>query len=95
MDILKMIQHLLDERKRIDATIARLEALNLPGTSGSTSASVSGKRRGRKNMSLTEREEVSRRMRNYWETRRREAAERKVEKKVEEKAAGHAAGSGE
>jgi hypothetical protein len=66
MDVLKMIQDLLDERDRIDATIAKLEALRGPG-----GAAPRGSRRGRKAMSLSEREEVSRRMRNYWDQRRR------------------------
>ena len=81
-----MIHHLLDERKRIDATIARLEALHQPVATGNSSLE-SKSRRGRKNMSLTEREEVSRRMRNYWESRRREAAGKKE--------AAKAAGAGE
>ena len=83
-----MIQHLLDERKRIDATIARLEALNLPSAGGSSMSAAGGKRRGRKNMSMTEREEVSRRMRNYWESKRRETAERKTAEKAAAQAAG-------
>jgi len=61
-----MIQGLLDERNRIDATIAKLEALQ---TQGKPAAPTS--RRGRKAMSMSEREEVSRRMRNYWDQRRR------------------------
>lgn len=61
-----MIQDLLDERNRIDATIAKLEALREQGK-----PAPSASRRGRKAMSLTEREEVSRRMRNYWDQRRR------------------------
>jgi len=64
MDVIKMIQELLEERARIDATISRLEDLqNLsepPRRSG----------RGRKGMTAAEREEVSRRMRTYWEKRR-------------------------
>lgn len=101
-----MIQELLDERTRIDTTIAKLEALNVPGTRSAPVAGAS--RRGRKNMSMTEREEVSRRMRTYWEAKRRQTEAAKaglvpVEPgsgeaepgTVPEKAAAHAAGSKE
>ena len=103
-----MIQELLDERTRIDTTIARLEALKVPGTRSAPVAGVS--RRGRKNMSMTEREEVSRRMRTYWETKRRQVEAAKAglvpvepapgeagshPDTIAEKSAAHAAGSKE
>ena len=63
-----MIQDLLDERNRIDSSIAKLEALREQRTAAPATAG----KRGRKAMSALEREEVSRRMRNYWDRRRHE-----------------------
>lgn len=88
MDVLKMIQDLLDERNRIDATIAKLEALR-----EQRAATPAASRRGRKAMSPTEREEVSRRMRNYWD-QRRAALVPVVETEDEEKHAAKAAKAG-
>jgi hypothetical protein len=72
MDLLKVIQELYDERKRLDGAIAALESVLenkavLPEPKGS-------KRRGRKSMSHEERQKVSERMRKYWAARRRKAA---------------------
>ncbi len=72
MDLLKVIQELYDERKRLDGAIAALESVletkaALPDTKGT-------KRRGRKSMSHDERQKVSERMRKYWAARRRKAA---------------------
>jgi hypothetical protein len=71
MDIVKMLRELHDEKKRLDAVIANLEA-----HSGAKSAKPARKlRRGRKSMSRAERLEVSRRMTQYWENRRAQAAQ--------------------
>jgi hypothetical protein len=64
MDVLKTLHELYEEKRRLDAIIASLEA-NL-----NTQAARSAKRRGRKSMSPQERLKVSRRMKRYWENRR-------------------------
>ncbi len=67
MDIVKALRELYNEKKRLDATIASLEARVKASGSGAKS---SKRRRGRKNMSAAERLEVSKRMTLYWEARR-------------------------
>jgi hypothetical protein len=67
MDIVKALRELYNEKKRLDAAIASLEA-RIRGT-GSGRKPAKG-RRGRKSMSAAERLEVSRRMTLYWEGRR-------------------------
>lgn len=64
MDIQKALNELYEEKKRLDWTIATLEARlkNSPTSARS--------RRGRKNMGGDERLEVSRRMSAYWADRR-------------------------
>jgi hypothetical protein len=72
MDLLKAIQELHKERKRLDGAIAALErALNDKGVDPEGKAP---QRRGRKSMSLDERQKVSERMRKYWVARRKKAA---------------------
>ena len=63
MDIYKAIHELMQEKKRLDAVIASLEAR---ANGGSRERS----RRGRKSMSTEERAAVSRRMAAYWAARR-------------------------
>ena len=67
MDVFKAIRELHEERVRLDAAIAALEArlhyVNNPER-------VPRARRGRRSMSSREREEVSRRMSSYWAARR-------------------------
>ena len=64
MDVTKTLRELYEEKRRLDAVIASLEAnLNAQGAQ-------SAKRRGRKGMSPQERLKVSRRMTRYWENRR-------------------------
>ncbi len=68
MDLYKTIRMLHEERDRLDKLIASLEELKL-------SKGVAGRqklpgRRGRKSMSMTERQEISVRMKKYWEARR-------------------------
>ena len=67
MDVNKALRELHEEKRRLDETIAVLEA-RLKTASGA------GKpRRGRKRMSAEERREVSRRMMKYWEARKASA----------------------
>ena len=65
MDVNKALRELHEEKRRLDITIAALEARLGNGSRG---------RRGRKSMSAAERLEVSRRMSKYWEARRASAA---------------------
>ncbi|MBL8295900.1 MAG: hypothetical protein JNN08_28915 [Bryobacterales bacterium] len=67
MELNKYIRQLIEEKERLDAVIATLERLL------SENAELAPKsRRGRKHMSPAERREVSRRMKEYWESRRKE-----------------------
>lgn len=61
MDVNKTLRELYEEKRRLDATIAVLEAQLGVRTNA---------RRGRKSMSPEERLEVSKRMAKYWEARR-------------------------
>lgn len=63
MDVNKALRELHEEKRRLDLTIAALEARLGNGTRAH-------RRRGRKSMSVEERQEVSRRMSKYWEARR-------------------------
>jgi hypothetical protein len=69
MDLYKAIQDLYAEKEKLERVIASLEELQR------TAASLPllpkpAKRRGRKSMSASERQEVSDRMRKYWAGRR-------------------------
>jgi len=69
MDLYKAIQDLYTEKEKLERVIASLEELQRSaGTL--TPVPESSKRRGRKSMSPEERQEVSERMRKYWENRR-------------------------
>jgi hypothetical protein len=68
VDLYKTIRELLEERKRLDAIIARLEKMQ--AVESVKTQERPGKRRGRKNMGDEERRQVSERMRRYWEARR-------------------------
>jgi hypothetical protein len=68
MDIVKALRELYNEKKRLDASIASLEARIKASRAGSTAKPA--KRRGRKSMSAAERLEVSKRMTLYWNARR-------------------------
>ena len=72
MDLLKTIQELYEERKRLDGAIAALESV-LEADADSPNGHPSS-RRGRKSMGSEERLEVSERMRKYWAARRKKAA---------------------
>ncbi len=69
MDIVKALRELYNEKKRLDVTIAALEA-RVKAASRGPAAKASKQRRGRKSMSAAERLEVSKRMTSYWEARR-------------------------
>ncbi len=70
MDLYKAIQDLYSEKEKLEKVIASLEELQR--TAGSAEdVSKAIKRRGRKSMSAMERQEVSERMKKYWEGRRR------------------------
>jgi 4'-phosphopantetheinyl transferase EntD len=65
MDVNKALRELYDEKRRIDAAIATLEAKARSG-----SHRLANSRRGRKSMSAEERTAVSKRMAKYWAGRR-------------------------
>ena len=71
MNINKAIRELYEEKKRLDRVIASLEEMQrtavVPGVAPPP------KRRGRKFMDPQARQEVSERMKRYWETRRKQA----------------------
>ena len=68
MDVFHAIRELTEERDRLDALIAVLEAhLEMEGDANSGPAKS---RRGRKAMNAAERLKVSERMRRYWAARR-------------------------
>jgi hypothetical protein len=63
MDLLKVIEELRSEKKRLDRAIASVETLQEDGDVPVR------KRRGRKSMSPEERREVSTRMKRFWANR--------------------------
>jgi hypothetical protein len=74
MDLDKAIQDLYAEKAKLERVIASLEELQrsagfVPGLPKPP------KRRGRKSMDSSERQEVSERMRKYWAARRQEKNE--------------------
>jgi hypothetical protein len=74
MDISKAIEYLYEEKKRLERAIASLEELRRTGGQLPDEPRPPG-RRGRKSMDLAEREEVSRRMKKYWASRRGDGVE--------------------
>ena len=72
--ISKAIEYLYEEKKRLERAIASLEELRRTGGQLPDEPRPPG-RRGRKSMDLAEREEVSRRMKKYWASRRGDAVE--------------------
>jgi hypothetical protein len=71
MDLNKAIQDLYAEKEKLERVIASLEELQR--TAGSVPVLPKPlKRRGRKSMAASERQEVSERMRKYWATRRKD-----------------------
>ena len=70
MDLYKAIQDLYAEKEKLERVIASLEELQRAAGSAPELPKPPAKRRGRKSMSSTERQEVSERMRKYWASRR-------------------------
>ena len=71
MDLYKAIQDLYAEKEKLERVIASLEELQR--TAGSVPVLPKpAKRRGRKSMDSSERQEVSERMRKYWAARRQQ-----------------------
>jgi hypothetical protein len=69
MNLYSAIQQLYEERERLERVIASLEELQR--TAGlAPNPPPAPKRRGRKSMAAAERQEVSERMKKYWESRR-------------------------
>ncbi len=69
MDLNKIIRELQDERKKLDQIVASLEQLKV--NSGKTPQPEA--RRGRRSMDSDARQEVSKRMKRYWASRREDA----------------------
>jgi hypothetical protein len=69
MDLTTTIAELHREKERLVRVIAALEELQSGGT-------IARPRRGRTSMSAKERQEVSARMKRYWQTRRAATAGR-------------------
>jgi hypothetical protein len=69
MNINKAIRDLYEEKKRLDRVIASLEEMQR--NAAAQPATAPEKKRGRKSMNAQARQEVSERMKRYWEARRR------------------------
>ncbi|MGA3094980.1 MAG: hypothetical protein ABSF25_00880 [Bryobacteraceae bacterium] len=70
MDLYKAIQQLYEEKERLERVIASLEELQRTASDAPV-LPLASKRRGRKSMTAVERQEVSERMKRYWESRRK------------------------
>lgn len=70
MNINKTIRELIDEKKRLDRVIGTLEEMQRTGRVELVPPPL--KRRGRKSMDQHARQEVSERMKRYWESRRKQ-----------------------
>jgi hypothetical protein len=71
LDLIKIIHDLRQERSKLEAIIASLEQLK---GDDSPSNRTQMTRRGRRSMDAAGRLEVSRRMKQYWENRRKQGA---------------------
>ena len=69
MNLYEAIQRLYAQKKELESVIASLEKLRRTSAS---SAPSTLKRRGRRSMGSAEREEVSKRMKKYWASRRKQ-----------------------
>jgi hypothetical protein len=69
MDLYKAIQDLYAEKEKLERVIESLEELQRGAGTLPATPKAAG-RRGRKSMSPEERQEVSERMKKYWESRR-------------------------
>jgi hypothetical protein len=71
MELYKALQHLYAEKEKLERVISSLEdLLRVPSASPATAPTL--KRKGRKSMDPTERQEVSKRMKKYWAGRRQQ-----------------------
>jgi len=71
MELYKALQHLYAEKEKLERVIASLEdLLRVPSSRPGTPPTV--KRKGRKAMDQVERQEVSKRMKQYWAGRRQQ-----------------------
>jgi hypothetical protein len=70
LDLIKIIHDLRQERDKLQAIIASLEQLQSPGSNATSNYQAA--RRGRRSMDAAGRLEVSRRMKQYWENRRKQ-----------------------
>ena len=70
MNINKTIRELVEEKKRLDRVIGTLEEMQRTGPV--EVAVLSQKKRGRKSMDGQARQQVSERMKRYWEARRKQ-----------------------
>jgi hypothetical protein len=71
MNLYKAIQYLAAEKEKLERVIASLEELQRSGAPGAAVAPSAAERRSRKSMSSAEREEVSKRMKKSWASRRK------------------------
>jgi hypothetical protein len=71
MNLYKAIQYLNAQKEKLERVIASLEELQRSGAPGADVAPCAAKHPGRKSMSSAEREEVSKRMKKYWASRRK------------------------
>jgi hypothetical protein len=71
MNINKAIRELYEEKKRLDRVIASLEEMQRDAASIPNGV-IPEKRRGRKSMDPQARQEVSERMKRYWDARRKQ-----------------------
>jgi hypothetical protein len=72
MNINKAIRDLYEEKKRLDHVIASLEEMQR-NAAALPAPLPESKKRGRKSMNEQARQEVSERMKKYWDTRRKQA----------------------
>jgi len=70
VNINKTIRELIEEKKRLDRVIGTLEEMQRNGRVEVVPPSQ--KKRGRKSMDEHARQQVSERMKRYWQTRRRQ-----------------------
>ena len=69
MNINKAIRELYEEKKRLDHVIASLEEMQR--NAAAPNLALPEKKRGRKSMDEQARQEVSERMKRYWDARRK------------------------
>jgi len=70
LNINRTIRELIEEKKRLDRVIGTLEEMQRTGPVEVTA--LSQKKRGRKSMDGQARQEVSERMKRYWQSRRKQ-----------------------